>query len=116
LHRPVGCVPGGVRGEEFRLGREQIGLPGQIGVGRIGDGGIFRLAGFHDQRIRRDSVHFDVCNVFLHQLVPGNRLAEPVRAAWELFQKNVGEGLPVSAVIFWATVAASCPGFTRTST
>lgn len=26
--------------------------------------------------------------------------AEPVRAAWELFQKHVGEGLPVSAVIY----------------
>jgi len=26
--------------------------------------------------------------------------AEPVRAAWELFQDNVGEGLPVSAVIY----------------
>ena len=25
---------------------------------------------------------------------------EPVRAAWELFQKHVGEGLPVSAVIY----------------
>ena len=26
--------------------------------------------------------------------------AEPVRAAWKLFQKHVGEGLPVSAVIY----------------
>lgn len=26
--------------------------------------------------------------------------AEPVRAAWELFQKHVGEGLPVTAVIY----------------
>ena len=26
--------------------------------------------------------------------------AEPVRAAWELFQKHVGQGLPVSAVIY----------------
>ena len=26
--------------------------------------------------------------------------AEPVRAAWELFQKHIGEGLPVSAVIY----------------
>jgi len=26
--------------------------------------------------------------------------AEPVRAAWELFQEHVGEGLPVSAVIY----------------
>ena len=26
--------------------------------------------------------------------------AEPVRAAWQLFQKHVGEGLPVTAVIF----------------
>ena len=26
--------------------------------------------------------------------------AEPVRAAWKLFQEHVGEGLPVSAVIY----------------
>jgi len=30
---------------------------------------------------------------------------EPVRAAWELFQKHVGEGLPVSAVIYSHTHA-----------
>ena len=26
--------------------------------------------------------------------------AEPVRAAWKLFQEHVGEGLPVTAVIY----------------
>ena len=31
--------------------------------------------------------------------------AEPVRAAWELFQEHVGEGLPVSAVIYSHTHA-----------
>ena len=31
--------------------------------------------------------------------------AEPVRAAWELFQKHVGEGLPVTAVIYSHTHA-----------
>ena len=36
LHRPVGRVPGGVRGEQLRLRRQQVGLAAQVRVARVG--------------------------------------------------------------------------------